>query len=962
VSGISTGIGIFSGIDSASLIEQLLAVEARPKILAQQRLMSLQLQQSGFLDINSALDALKSAASGFRLNSTFDSMQAASTNEAILSAIAGTSATPGSYSFIVDRLVTSQQVLSRGFTDSDTTGLGAESFSFESIDARLDRDVALSELKGGDGVARGKITINDGTSSQEIDLSKAITVNDVIDAINSSGLNVSASISGDQITVSHTGAGTVTIADVSGYTMASEMGLTGNGASITSDDLYTIADNTSLAMLNDGNGVYISNTAGTGAYDFTITIDNGAEQASIQVNLGDVWEEVTDPDTGELTVEITESAVSTMDGVITRINDAITEAQGTYAWLSDVSASIGADGASLAITDSAGTKDISVTDNAGTTGDTAADLGIATSAAVTGTLNGDRILATLNSTLSRNLNGGSGITGDGQLSITDRAGNVHTLTVDTDSSLSQVIDAINTATGGAVTASLNTEGTGLLLTDSTSGSGNLIVTGTSGDDTAESLGISTGATGVAADTVTGSNIQHQYISESTLVSTLSNGRGIGTGSFIITDSTGDTATVNISDSARTLGDVLKQINANGTMVRARINDTGDGILLYEDPSLGTPGTLNIKVEDDSGIVASRLNIAGEGDDTDNEIDGTYEQTVTFDATDTLADIATAINEAGVGVAASVINDGTSSNAYHLNLSATTTGRDGRMIIDTGSLDMDFQTLSEGTDAVVFFGSSDPAHAVLLTSSSNTLDDVLGGVSIDLHSADDEAVTLTITRDTAAIESAVNGFLDAFNSVIDRIDYQSRYDVDTETKGALLGDGTLISLRNALFSTIQGEAQGITGSFTRLSEIGVKVESGGKLTLDSDRFRAAMEQDPAGVEELFAAYDMDTKDDLDLGDGATAPNTGPDTFSSLGIAGQMEELVKTYINSVDGVLTQRNKTLDDQISLQNKRIEQFDEQLDRKRARLEAQFLAMEQALAQMSMQQDALSSLTSLAG
>jgi hypothetical protein len=86
---------------------------------------------------------------------------------------------------VVDRLVSSQQTLSRGFA-SATSGLTAGTFTFESAVARLDRETALADLNGGTGIQRGKIIISDTThsTSATIDLSRAATVNDVLDAIN----------------------------------------------------------------------------------------------------------------------------------------------------------------------------------------------------------------------------------------------------------------------------------------------------------------------------------------------------------------------------------------------------------------------------------------------------------------------------------------------------------------------------------------------------------------------------------------------------------------------------------------------------------------------------------------------------------------------------------------------------------------------------------------------------------
>ncbi|MEL6311974.1 MAG: flagellar cap protein FliD N-terminal domain-containing protein, partial [Pseudomonadota bacterium] len=191
MSGITTGIGLVSGIDTASLIQQLLAVESRPRALAQVRLTQLQSQQAAYLDINTRLGGLQTAARSFRTEDTFSSASAATSNEDVLTATASTNAQVGSYTFVVDRLVSTQQELSRGFADADTSGLNAGSFTFETADALLERDVSLADLNGGTGVRRNEIVITDSSGANAtVDLSRTGTIQEVLDAINGSGLGV----------------------------------------------------------------------------------------------------------------------------------------------------------------------------------------------------------------------------------------------------------------------------------------------------------------------------------------------------------------------------------------------------------------------------------------------------------------------------------------------------------------------------------------------------------------------------------------------------------------------------------------------------------------------------------------------------------------------------------------------------------------------------------------------------
>src|SRR5690606_19161113 len=112
--------------------------------------------------------------------------------------------------------------------------------------------------------------------------------------------------------------------------------------------------------------------------------------------------------------------------------------------------------------------------------------------------------------------------------------------------------------------------------------------------------------------------------------------------------------------------------------------------------------------------------------------------------DTLQDVATKIQEADIGIAASVISDGSAGTPYRLSLSAKEAGTDGAFVFDDGGLGFNATTLAEAQDAVVFYGSSDPANALVITSTTNTAKGLIPGVTIDLKATSDEPVQVTVT--------------------------------------------------------------------------------------------------------------------------------------------------------------------------------------------------------------------------
>lgn len=951
MSGVTSGVGLFSGIDRNQIINQLLQIEAQPRTQAQARLVQFQAINAAYLDLSSRMQALKTAANSIRTKNIFGSAAATSSDDKVLTATANADAAVGSYTFIVDRLVSTQQRLSKGFADKTTTGLGATSFSFESGKARLDRDMSLSDLNDGKGVERGKIVITDSKgNAATIDLSKAATVNDVLEAINGNGVaKVTASVRDGKFVIKDTAGGSSTwsISDATGSTAATSLGVAATGlsagATSTGSTVYRAHSDTLLSTLNDGNGVAIKSTVGHAAYNFSINVDGDV----IKVNVGDVYD--TD-------VKKTDSAVTTMGGVVKRINDALTA--GGH---SEVVASIDESG-KFKLTGTASSV-VTVAENNSTT---AKDLGILGNSDVSGVLTGKRVLAGINSTLASTLNGGQGIGGDGQVNFTTRDGYSFSVNLTSDASLDEVMRQIETASGtgsngkSRLSVSVADKGTGLQITDNTGGSSNLYITGSPLADTAQSLGISTGALGVSSSTVTGSNLQHQYMARSTRLADLNGGKGIGTGKIKLTDSSGGTATIDIGDDAKNLGDIIDEINAasGGSLnLVASINSNGDGVLIKERTS---GGTVKISIEDQSGSVAKLLGISGtaSGTDASNKLDGSLEKTVAFDSSDTLQKVMDKINAAGVGVSATIINDGSSVAPYRLSLTSKSTGSNGRVLIDTGSFNLGLSTIDKGQDAKVFFGSTDPAKAVLLTSSTNTLDGVISNVKIDLKGTSPDPETLTISRDTQAIEDQINVFIDAFNTALNRIDQNMRYDETTQQKGALLGDSTALEMRSSLFRLVQTPAKGLTGKYARLADVGVKVGDGGTLSLDSDKFRAALQDDPDAVKNLFAAREVDSDEYIDLGGGAKArnPNYGK-SFSKLGLASAFEELATRYVDSSSGILTLRKKSMDNQITAQNKRIDDFTTRLEDRRAILENQFIAMEKAIGQMQTQQQALGSL-----
>ena len=191
MSGISTGIGLISGIDTASLISQLMEIERRPVTNLQNRVQTIDAQRSAFLELSAQILSLQNVLTGLGRPSFFNRFLSTSSNEGILTATADSTASPGTYSFRVRSLVTNHALISRGFADRDQTPVGAGTVTIEGAAGRVNPSTLLETLNGGAGVRRGIITITDRSgATADIDLSTAVTVDDVLEAINTNPTGV----------------------------------------------------------------------------------------------------------------------------------------------------------------------------------------------------------------------------------------------------------------------------------------------------------------------------------------------------------------------------------------------------------------------------------------------------------------------------------------------------------------------------------------------------------------------------------------------------------------------------------------------------------------------------------------------------------------------------------------------------------------------------------------------------
>src|SRR5665213_2843455 len=387
---ITSSVGLVSGINTGQIVNELISLDAQPVTLLQNRVATSNAQSQAYQLLGTQLTSLQQIGQSLELPTTFAAATATSSAPNVLSATASVGAAVGTYNFNVASLVTSQQAISNGYASANSL-VGAGTLTISQGGGEASSQTTLAQLNGGTGVTRGQFRITDGSgNSAVIDTSNAVTLDDVVNAINSS-LNVSvhAAIDKDHLVLTDNSGQTQTqfsVSDLGSGTTAQQLGIDGStlGAIINGTNINAISAATPLANLNDGRGV---GTAG-GAADFQVNLSDGS---TTTVSLG------ASQSVGDAIAAINKAGGAKFKATIDPTTNSIK--------IADTSGG-------------AGTFSI-----AALSGSTAAnDLGIAGSTAGT-TLGGSPLLASLDSALVSSLNGGKGIP-LGKIHINDGSGGI----------------------------------------------------------------------------------------------------------------------------------------------------------------------------------------------------------------------------------------------------------------------------------------------------------------------------------------------------------------------------------------------------------------------------------------------------------------------------------------------------------------------------------------------------------
>ena len=279
----------------------------------------------------------------------------------------------------------------------------------------------------------------------------------------------------------------------------------------------------------------------------------------------------------------------------------------------------------------------------------------------------------------------------------------------------------------------------------------------------------------------------------------------------------------------------------------------------------------------------------------------------------LSDLRDAINTApdNTGVAATLVIE--NSGSSRLVLTSTETGNANAMSLSfTGTLGTDLGMTDINDPAQL------DAEVVLdgqytITRASNTIDDAISGITLNLTGASATPATLAVARDTESVKASVQSFVDAFNELQGTMDGMRGKETDL--------DATLRSIESRMRDVFNTVPSGITSSFSYLTEVGVTFQREGNLSLSASDLEAAIDSDFEGMAQLFAN-------------------------DSQGYLFRLDAVVEEFVK-LDGFLDDREDSLNTSKRSVENRISDMEFRLQLRERSLLAQFTALDNLMGQL---------------
>jgi flagellar hook-associated protein 2 len=310
-----------------------------------------------------------------------------------------------------------------------------------------------------------------------------------------------------------------------------------------------------------------------------------------------------------------------------------------------------------------------------------------------------------------------------------------------------------------------------------------------------------------------------------------------------------------------------------------------------------------------------------------------------------------INQADAGVTAQLVDTGVDGpNRYKVVLTGKP-GTDNQFTVSTNAADtagINFATAADQQAA----DASLVVNGVSITRSSNTINDVIPGVTLTLLATTTTSASVAVSRDTSGVKEKIQGIVQAYNDMVSDFAVLTGPKSDDEEdifSGSLKGDSTPRTVLAQIRTTFFGESDTKGDTIGTFRDLGVSVDKDGVVSLDETVLDSALSGNFEEVVKTLAGRTSETVDGetvIKRGLGVELAARVRDLMAPSGIIVSQSNSAETQVNKYEDKLTDledRLKTILDRYTKQFAAMESLVGQITSMRENLKGQFDALSNA-------------------
>jgi flagellar hook-associated protein 2 len=239
---------------------------------------------------------------------------------------------------------------------------------------------------------------------------------------------------------------------------------------------------------------------------------------------------------------------------------------------------------------------------------------------------------------------------------------------------------------------------------------------------------------------------------------------------------------------------------------------------------------------------------------------------------TLTDLRDAINSAATDsdndgtkdVVASIIYDGSN---YMLMLKSESGASNEMKVTDSHSTPAYAYDTTDGaqlTQRVAGVNSAFTVDGISMTRSSNSVDDLFSGFTLDLKKTSGSPIIISSSVDLDGVTNLLTGYVETYNQLMTNLTAMGTNDpIDNENDGALIGDSTLREIRTQLREMSSTAIKGYEGGPYYLSYLGVSTNRDGSLNFNKSQMETQFKSKPETVRAFFTNNYSTSNSNIDI---------------------------------------------------------------------------------------------------